>query len=377
MSKLQWNKLVGQDRIKNVLGSAFDNGSLGHAYLFSGERGTGKFACALELAMALLCENEEAKPCGTCPSCKKISNYSHPDFHVLMPVVLGKEHKTRDGKLSPEGWNYVSSRAARRIKSPYMLEDFSGTPHIPVEWIKEVNHAIVRGSVESGRNVAILDGVDFMNKESANAMLKTLEEPPGGTVMILLTSRLHSVLQTIVSRCQILRFAFLSPEIIRSELSSRFEVDPSDTRVESAIHCGSLGEAFAIFENPPDESYQMASQFWNHCVKGEWESVVEDMDRFGDAADQASGEKTLNCLLQLLRFAFLAKFPGSENYFKSDMPYRIELPGTVTPEQMEQFIRLCQEGLAALKARGNSQLVLVNFACSLMEIYDGKKQQAC
>ncbi|MFP4014121.1 MAG: ATP-binding protein [Chitinispirillaceae bacterium] len=377
MAVLQWNRLVGQERIKNVLGKAFENGTLGHAYLFCGEKGTGKFAAALELAMALLCHNEEKKPCGVCPSCKKVNSYSHPDFHVLMPVVLGKEHKTSDGKLSPDGWNYVSSRAARRIENPYRLEDFSGIPQIPVEWIKEVNHAIVRGSVESGRNVAILDGVDFMNKESANAMLKTLEEPPPGTVMILLTNRAHSVLQTIVSRCQILRFSFLSPDVIRSELCSRFNVDSSDTRVETAVHCGSLGEAVAIFENPPDESYRIASEFWNHCVSGDWESVAADIDRCGDSADQASGEKTLQCLLQLLRFAFLAKFPGSVNYFRSDMPYRIELPGTVTPGQMEHLVRLCQDALSALKARGNSQLVLVNFACSLMEIYDVKKQQAC
>ncbi len=377
MAVLQWNRLVGQERIKNVLGSAFENGTLGHAYLFCGDRGTGKFAAALDLAMALLCQSPDKKPCLKCPSCRKVSTYSHPDFHVLMPVVLQKEHKASDGKLTSDGWNFVSSRAAARIENPYLVEDQAGVPFVPVEWIKEVNHAIVRGSVDGGRNVAILDGVDYMNKESANAMLKTLEEPPAGTVMILLTDRIHSVLPTIISRCQILRFAYLSPEIIRAELCSRFGVQDGDPRLEAAVHGGSLGEAITTFENPPEEYYKLAVEFWNHCISGDWETVATDIDRFGDAEDHANGEKTLNCLLHLLRFAFLDKFPGSVNYFKSKLPYRIELPDAVTPDLVQEVVRLCQDGLSALNARGNSSLVMVNFACSLMEIFNGKEQQTC
>ncbi len=80
--------------------SAFDNGTLGHAYLLCGDAGCGKFAVAFDLAQALLCLSDTQKPCGECVSCKKVKKYSHSDFHVIMPVVLEKEHKSSDGKLS-------------------------------------------------------------------------------------------------------------------------------------------------------------------------------------------------------------------------------------------------------------------------------------
>ncbi|HMA64917.1 MAG TPA: hypothetical protein VKO63_06965, partial [Chitinispirillaceae bacterium] len=87
MSQIQWNKFIGQDRIKNVLSSAFVNNTLGHAYLLCGDAGTGKFAAAFELAMALLCKSPDKKPCGRCDSCTRMLKYGHPDFHVVLPVA--------------------------------------------------------------------------------------------------------------------------------------------------------------------------------------------------------------------------------------------------------------------------------------------------
>ena len=105
---LLWKNLVGQDRVKEVLANAFTHEMLGHAYLFCGDEGTGKFAAALELSMALLCSDPGKAPCYACDSCTKVLRYAHPDFHVIMPVSLEKEHK-KDGKLSAEGWNFLAS----------------------------------------------------------------------------------------------------------------------------------------------------------------------------------------------------------------------------------------------------------------------------
>ncbi|MCL2218538.1 MAG: hypothetical protein FWC23_01180 [Chitinispirillia bacterium] len=467
---LQWNKLVGQNRVKSVIGQAFQVGALGHAYLFCGERGTGKFAAALDIAMALLCRHSEARPCGVCPACKKVASYSHPDFHIIMPLFLQNEHKKDGGSLSDEGWAFAGAEAKRRIGDPYRLPQYSGPPSIPVDWIREANSAIMRGGTEGPANAVIIDGVDTMSHMAANAMLKTLEEPPPGTVMILLTDKPHSVLQTILSRCQTMRFALLPPDTIKSELYKRVragaigpgrreevvteepevitfvkkevrkggkkggknsasdndlfgndlfgndlfggaagtdtpagtdagsnaepvvkeginaditpEIEPNipitpDPKVETASVCGSLGVAIEEYEDAREEFYEYAAALWNDALCGNWDGATQAAERLasGDSASAtALCQKTLNCLIQLMRFAFFEKFGASMNYISLGTSYQIGLPKTVAANDIERYLSLCQNALGAFKARGNPMMVMVNFACNLMEMLNGKEQ---
>ena len=471
MAVLKWNKLVGQDRVKNVIGKAYQNGTLGHAYLFCGERGTGKFAAAVDLAMALLCQHEEARPCKRCPACKKADSYSHPDFHVIMPLVLQSEHKKEGGSLSDEGWALAATTAKRRISDPYRLTQYSGIPNIPVDWIREANEAIMRGGTEGPANVVIIDGVDTMSDKSANAMLKTLEEPPPGTVMILLTDKHHAVLPTIVSRCQTMRFTQLTPDQIKGALYKRLragtlgkqpddavsdddvevitfvkkevrketkkgakkdteendlfgndlfgndlfgndlfaglpdggqqkaagndistgtntdinedadeDIDasptiPPDPRIEVAALCGSLGVAIEEFEETREECYETAAALWNDAHLGDWDAATQAAERLAGGEDALSYcQKTLLCLIQLLRFAFFRKTGASMNYINLGSACQISLPETAAPGDTENYVRLCQNALGDLRARGNPLLVMVNFACTLMEMLNGEEQ---
>jgi len=382
MAKLRWDRLVGQERVKSVVGGAFRNGALGHAYLFCGERGTGKFAAAVDLATALLCRSADARPCGECPACKKARAYSHPDFHVVMPLVLQAEHKGTDG-LTEKGWELAAQSAKLRISDPYKLPQYDGIPNIPVDWIREANEAIWRGATEGAANAVIIDGVDTMRKEAANAMLKTLEEPPAGTVMILLTDKINSVLPTIVSRCQIMRFALLPPDIVCAELHKRgfgggaasdapAEYGP---KVLAAAACGSLGIAIEEFEDSLDSSYEAAASLWNDCLRNDWEAASRAAEELSGGEDALSScRKTLKCLVQLLRCAFLHKFGAAVNYIDTGMSYKIELPDTAAPSDVERFAGLCQSAISAIDARGNVMMAMVNFACSLMECINAEKQ---
>jgi DNA polymerase-3 subunit delta' len=375
MALLQWNRFAGQERIKEVLESAYNNQKLGHAYLLCGEAGTGKFIGALELGMALLCTNKEKTPCYECESCKKVQTYSHPDFHVIMPLFTEKEHKSSDGKLSDEGWNYVSSSVTSRINDPYALRSYAGIPGIPLEWVKEMTHAIVRGPLEGKRNVAILDGIDYMNKESANAMLKTLEEPPPGTLMLLLTERIHAVLPTIISRCQILRFAHLPPDLIADSLSKKYGIDRDDKRIQDVSFSGSLGRSIYMYNNPVEEISKDAAEFWGLCSKQEWSKLSEMISRLSMLDDFSTYEKLFVQVMYLIRNAFFNKLEGTGNYIIGSRSQIVDLGRIVTPEQIEEVNILCGDAIGQIRARANISLVLVNFAIELMEIINGQKQQ--
>jgi DNA polymerase III subunit delta' len=374
-SSLQWKQLIGQERIKEVLSSAFVNKTLGHAYIFCGDAGTGKFAAAFELGMALLCKSSDNKPCFTCDSCSRMLKYGHPDFHVIMPVALEKEHRSSESKLTDEGWKFIGESVLERIKNPYNLRTFSAIPSIPLDWVKEVSHAITRGALEGERNVAILDGVDYMSKESANAMLKTLEEPPAGTVMLLIAERVHAVLPTIISRCQILRFSYLSPELISDQLSKRYNLTSDDQRIQDVAYTGSLGQSIYLFDNPQESISKDAAEFWTLCLRQDWIQLSEMIDRLGRLDDFGIYEKFFIETMHLIRNAFFNKLRGTENYIMGNRSLEIDLGIMIAPEKIEDLIGICEDAVRQISARANISLVLVNFAISLMEIFNGEKQQ--
>ncbi len=376
MASLQWNRVIGQQRVKEALSSAFERETLGHAYLFCGDTGTGTFAAALDFSMAVLCTGEKAaRPCNVCSSCRKVLGFMHPDFHVVMPVPLQREHKGSDGGISEEGWSELARRVKERIADPYAQPEYASIPSIPVEWVKEMTHAIRRGATERGKNVAIIDGIDLMQKESANAMLKTLEEPPAGTLLLLCTDRPQSVLPTILSRCQILRFAALPPDIIRSELSVLLSVDPADPRLDEVSHAGSFGRARALFDQVDAEDILFAREFWECITAGEWPEVFEKIDRLGALADHGRLENIFTQLMYGIRNAFFAKIQGTENYIMRINPLSAVLTGVSSVSSLEMVAKFCETAVRRIRARANIPLALADFALSVMEIHDGKEQQ--
>ena len=200
---MSWHSVRGHDRIVTSLRSKLRNGRLPHAFLFVGPEGVGSAPSAGKLAQALLCErNPEAllDPCESCPGCLQTAAGTHPD---LLEVAR------------PEDRQELPIRVIRDLCAEFSLKPARGT-----------------------RKVAIVDDVDEMNDEAANAFLKTLEEPPPGAVLILIGSSAELQLETIVSRCQIIRFEPLPEPALAELLLERGVADDAD----DAARLAALGE---------------------------------------------------------------------------------------------------------------------------------------
>jgi DNA polymerase-3 subunit delta' len=231
----------------------------------------------------------------------------------------------------------------------------------------------MRGALESGKSITILDGIDMMQKESANAMLKTLEEPPLGTIMILLTDRIHAVLPTIVSRCQLLRFSFLPPEIIRAQLSTRFNIPLDDKRLDDIIHTGSLGQSIHLFENPDEEISKDAAEFLRLCIDQDWSLIAPKIDHLSAIDNYSMYEKLFTRIIHFVRNAFLGNLGGTENYIMGDRSLTAELKNINTPDKANDVVALCEKAIGQIRARANISLVFVNYAIAVMEIFNGEK----
>ncbi len=213
-----------QDRAAEAFGRAMKSGRLGHAYIFAGDDGVGRYLMARQWAKALLCEqpfvddvNDFYDSCGKCRSCTLFESDNHPDFKHIYKELL---EFTKD--------------PANRKKNPSQM---------PIDVIREfVVEAVGSRPQMAKRAVYVVSEAEKMGAGAQNAMLKTLEEPPGYCVIILLCTRTDMLLPTILSRCQVVRFGAVDEDVIVRRLA---EAGYSETasRFWSRFTGGSLGQS--------------------------------------------------------------------------------------------------------------------------------------
>ncbi|MFJ3046577.1 DNA polymerase III subunit delta' [Herbaspirillum chlorophenolicum] len=171
---------------------------LPHALLFYGAQGTGKTVFVEAFAKSLLCEapTPEAYACGACASCNWFTQYNHPDYRRVRPEVLEDEIASGD-----EGEGGEEKKSAKASKTP--------SKEIKIDQIRALADFMNVSTHRSGLRVVMLYPAEALNTAAANALLKTLEEPPPGTMFLLLSNRLDRLLPTILSRCR--KFALPAP----------------------------------------------------------------------------------------------------------------------------------------------------------------------
>jgi DNA polymerase III delta' subunit len=170
--------IEGQPRAVALLRRALEGGRVAHAYAFVGPAGSGRTATALAFAQALLCETplrETNVACGQCRGCRLGAAGKHPDLHVIAPTPP---------ESNPKGARAIRISAVRALEREAALRP-----------------------VMARQKIFVLDDADRMTGESPQAILKTLEEPPAHTVLILILARTRAVPATVISRCQLVRFA--------------------------------------------------------------------------------------------------------------------------------------------------------------------------
>lgn len=178
-----WNELEKlQPRVYQIFKNAIQKNRLAHAYVFEGSKGIGKYACSLLLVKTIMCQNMSDKPCNTCHNCIRIDTGNHPDII----------------RIQPDGAS------------------------IKKEQIQLLQREFSYSSFENGKKIYIIEAADKMTTNAANSLLKFLEEPDSDCIAFLLTERANSMLKTILSRCQLIKFSALPVEQMINELGTNF-----------------------------------------------------------------------------------------------------------------------------------------------------------
>ncbi|MCD4820411.1 MAG: DNA polymerase III subunit [Candidatus Cloacimonetes bacterium] len=241
-----FKKIKGQDRVIDLLKMAIKQDRIASSYLFYGPEGVGKFTTALYFGMALNClASIESRPCGVCNSCKKFLKFSHPDFVYIFPtpnMKITANGEIESNKLLKEYQEYVINK----IESPWKEFFFSQNVQIRIDNILMLEHHINLSTHESKYKIYIIENADQINVNAANAFLKTLEEPPDNSVIILTTSKVNSLLPTILSRCQKISFSYINRHDIEILLEKTTYISPIDAKMFSRISNGNVEKALRL-----------------------------------------------------------------------------------------------------------------------------------
>lgn len=244
---MQYSQVVGQNEIKQSLISGIEQSKLSHCYVFEGPKDMGKFKLAVTFAQSLFCNNFNQEPCESCNDCIKVNSMNHPDLHIL-----DVEEKT-----------------------------------IKREVIDELISDIYKKPYESSRKIFIINNAHLMTVQAANTFLKTLEEPPKDTIIILLTTNINLLLPTIVSRCQVIKFKNISTKEIQKYLTKNYEVDESKASLIANYSKGILNKAVNII-NDKDEILSKRSEIINvfdKIIKSDEEIIFNLENYFEEKKD--------------------------------------------------------------------------------------------
>lgn len=231
--------ILGQDEVEQVLQAALSSGRLAHAYLFAGPGGTGRFSTALVLAASFMCRRSSDGWCGECGDCRRVMRLQHPDVRITFPVL---------GSTKPEE---IADLLSKRSADGTTRLAVPGNSAIVIDAVREIQARMAMKPYEGRGRVEILLDVDRMRQEASNALLKTLEEPPPETLLILTAERVSGVIPTVRSRAHLVRFGRVPAGTVARILEERAGMAPADACRAAARADGSVGDALALAKEGP------------------------------------------------------------------------------------------------------------------------------
>ena len=370
-----FKKIKGQDRAIDILQRAIKQDKVANSYLFYGPEGVGKFTTALYFGMAMNCHSTmDKRPCGVCPSCKKILSLSHPDLIYVFPFPkeAGKSDVTLDGEIrSDKTLQEYEDYINNKIKTPWKEYFFTKNIGIRIASIRMLEHRIQLSPNEGNYKICVIEHAETMTIQAANAFLKTLEEPPEDTIIILTTSKPNSLLPTIISRCQQLQFHPVPKSKIEEELLGYETLEIFEAKMLARISNGNMEKALRLMEGGKIEVREQTLQFLNYVINKNDLKFIELSNQFRTSKNLTKLQEMISQLIIWLSDIAYFKHQQSEitNLDKTEILETLYERNQNVEDYAPKLINFMEEMLQRLNGHVNPQLVIIEIYNRFTDIF--------
>ena len=377
---MQFKNVIGQEAVKQrLIGSVREN-HVSHAQLFLGPAGSGKLPLALAYAQYILCPNRtETDSCGVCPTCQKIQKLVHPDLHFVVPTAATKKVKSNpESDLFMEEWrDYVIQNQAYVDTSGWysFLDVENKQGYMSVRDATSLLRKLSMKAYEGEYKIAIIWMAEKMRVDTANKLLKLLEEPPEKTVFLLIAEDQEELLATIKSRTALVKIPAIDVESIESALKERLGCDPQQAHNAAMISEGNwLAACHSVQESGDRKLFFTTFQQWMRlCFKAAYSELIDfsnNIKPLGREKQKELLEYGLRIIRNSLLFnnslAKIVMLPEDEKVFNSKFaPF-------VNPANIVQIAELFEEAMRQIERNGYAPLIFTDVSFKMVGLLKKK-----
>jgi DNA polymerase-3 subunit delta' len=379
--------ILGQDHIKNYLITTANAGRIPHAQLFIGPEGSGTLPVAMAYAQYILCNNSDGENTTGNSACNlKFEHISHPDMHFVYPITSTDEVKG-DSVVST---NFLDQWRGFVKENPYgSLFDWYKKLEIPKKQgiisVKEsaaINKNLSLKAYEGGYKVMIIWMADKMRTDAANKLLKLLEEPPEKTIFILISESIDDLLQTIISRCQVVDFLALPEQEITNALITTHKVEANLAK-KIAHQCeGNYNKALHLLHKDDDDS--VFEEWFINWVRAAFKakgnaSVIADLISWSATIAKEGRETQKNFLqfcIQFFRQALLLNYKATDLvYLEPNFEnFKLEkFAPFVHGNNIADIFKELEDAMYHIERNGNSNIILTDLSIKLTRLLHKKE----
>jgi DNA polymerase-3 subunit delta' len=382
---MQFSEIIGQEHLKNHLTKSADLGRIPHAQLFIGPEGSGTLATAIAYAHYILCKNIGGQNGSGNKSCNlKFNMLTHPDLHFVYPTVTAFSVTSK-----PKSVDFIKEWRKFVLENPYgslfdwlhFLEAGNKQGEIRKDDAQEILRLLSLKSYEGGYKIMIIWMADKMNTATSNKLLKLLEEPTDKTVFILIAENEEDIIQTILSRCQILHFNGLNEDSIAEKLMADFKIDAREAKKIAHQAQGNFNKALKLLnENGEDTAFEQWFVDWVRAAfraKGN-AGAITDLIRWSETIagiGRETQKKFLNYCIEMFRQALLINYQTTSLVYMEPNEANFKLENFapfVNGANIDGIFAELSEAIYHIERNGNSKIILTDLSIKLTRLIHKK-----
>lgn len=364
---VKFGELPGHEDVKATLRGLAATGHVPHALMLSGPPGSGKMTLARAFAQYLHCENpHDGEPCGVCRSCRLHGELSHPDLHFVYPIVKNKSRKILVSADVADLWQKFITEHPSMPEEKWLeiLDAGNSQTGIFVEEADDIVHSDSLPPYASPYKIFIIWQPEKMRVETANKLLKVIEEPSPGTLFFMVCDNELQVLPTIYSRVQRIHVGQLSDNDIASYLNTRYHLPPDRAATTARLCGGSLTRADELGSNSGETEEFLG--YYQEIMRAAYAKRVARLKQLSEKIHSFGREKIkrlLSYMARMIRENFIynmkvpmltALTPGEEEFSRRFSPF-------VNHANVEDFLAETDRARRDVERNGNAKIVLFDY----------------